>query len=137
MKHDLRHKSRLVANPKSLKLSPDKEEVYSGVVGMDIVRLGFTVGALRGLDCAVGDVGNAFLEGRTHERCYIVARPEFGPDLQGKRLIIYKALYGLTTSAARYHEVMAAELRSMDFRPSRVDPELWIRGILQLMGWQT
>ena len=33
-------KARLVANPTGLGLTPDKEEVYSGVVGMDIVRLG-------------------------------------------------------------------------------------------------
>ena len=30
-----------------------------------LVRLGFTVGALRGLDCAVGDVSTAFLHGIT------------------------------------------------------------------------
>ena len=66
------------------------------------------------------------LYGTTREKVYIVAGTEFGP-LSGKRLIIYKGLYGLTTSAARYHEVMATELRAMDFRPSKVDPELWLR----------
>ena len=93
---------------------------------MDIVRLGFTVGSLCGLDCAVGDVSTAFLHGITGEKVYIVAGSKFG-ELAGKRLIVYKGLYGLTTSAARYHEVMAAKLRAMGFRPSKVDRELWLR----------
>jgi hypothetical protein len=36
-------------------------------------------------------------------------------------------LYGLTTSAAWYHDVMSAELRSIGFRHTKVYPELWIR----------
>ena len=69
----------------------------------------------------------AFLNGYSREHKYIIAGDEFGPELKGKKLLIYKGLYGLTTSAARYHEVFSEQLRSMDFRPSRVDPDLWIR----------
>ena len=38
-----------------------------------------------------------------------------------------KSLYGLKTSAARFHEHLSVKLRSMDFRPSKADPDLWIR----------
>ena len=49
------------------------------------------------------DVGNGYLEAKTKEKVYIVAGPEFG-ELQGHTLIIYKALYGLRTSGARFHD---------------------------------
>jgi hypothetical protein len=127
VKVDQRAKARLVANPTRLNETPDREEVYSGVVGMDVIRLGFTVASIQGLECCVGDIGNAFLYGRTREKVYIIAGKEFGPELEGKRLVVYKGLYGLATSAARYHEVLSAELRTMGFRPSKVDYNLWMR----------
>ena len=44
--------------------------------------------------CA-GDIGNAFLYGKTKEKVYIIAGPEFGEELQGRILLVDKALYGL------------------------------------------
>ena len=126
-KVDGRRKARLCANPTNLKQKPDREEVYSGVVGMEVVRLGFTVASIHALECAVGDVSSAFLYGKTREKCYIIAGKEFGPDLEGKKLVIDRGLYGLATSAARYHEVMSEELRKLGFRPTGVDPDLWMR----------
>jgi hypothetical protein len=38
---------------------------------------------------------NAFLYGKTKEKVYITAGPEFGVDLHGENLIIDKSLYGL------------------------------------------
>ncbi len=58
---------------------------------------------LNGLKVEAADVGNAYLEAYTKEKVYIVAGPEFG-DRQGHVLIIIKALYGLRTSGARFHE---------------------------------
>ena len=126
VKFDLRRKARLVAGG-NFTDTPDKEEIYSGVVGMDVVYLGFTVAAIQGLECCVGDVGNAFLYGKTREKVYITAGSEFGPELEGKDLVIDKGLYGLYTSAARYHEVMSAELCKLGFRPSKVDFDLWMQ----------
>ena len=40
-----------------------REDIYSGVIGMDTVRLGFTLGDLNDLKCCAGDVGNVFLNG--------------------------------------------------------------------------
>ena len=42
-------------------------------------------------------------------------------------MIIVKALYGLRSSGARYHEVMATTLHDMGFHPTLADPDLWIR----------
>jgi hypothetical protein len=73
---------------------------------MDTVRIGFFLGELYGLSCCACDIGNAFffLYGKTKEKVYMTAGPEFGVDLHGKHLIIDKSLYGLKTSAARFHE---------------------------------
>ena len=74
----------------------------------------------------VGDVGNAYLEAETQEKVFFIAGPEFG-DLQGHTMIIFKALYGLRSSGARYHETMATTLSDMGFKPTLADPDLWIR----------
>jgi hypothetical protein len=71
---------------------------------MDTVRIGFFLVELYGLSCCACDIGNAFLYGKTKEKVYITASPEFGVNLHGKNLIIYKYLNGLKTSAARFHE---------------------------------
>jgi hypothetical protein len=43
----------------------------------------------------------------TKEKAYTTVGPEFGTALCGKILIISKSLYGLKTSAARFHEHLA------------------------------
>ena len=83
---------------------PTSEEVYSGVVSMETVRTCFVVAELNGLTVCAGDVGNAFLNSRTRENVYFIAGKEFGPELEGKRLVAYKAIYGLKSSSARFHE---------------------------------
>ena len=124
VKFDLRRKSRLVASGNHT--DNPKEDIYSGVVGMETVRLGFTLAAMNNLQCCAGDVGNAFLYGKTREKVYIIAGPEFGDDA-GKRMIIDRGLYGLKTSSARFHEHLSAKLRSMNFKPSLADADLWMR----------
>jgi hypothetical protein len=44
------------------------------------------------------------LHGKTKEKVYVTGGSEFGENLNGKNLIIDKSLYGLNTSAARFHE---------------------------------
>ena len=94
---------------------------------MESVRTGFLVGELNGLTCCTGDVGNAFLYGRTKEKVYIVAGPEFGKELEGKVLIIFKSLYGLRTSAARFREHLVERLRTMGFIPSKGNLNFFMR----------
>eukprot|EP00978_Attheya_sp_CCMP212_P022904 scaffold69213_cov34-Attheya_sp.AAC.3 len=64
--------------------------------------------------------------GKTREKVYVIAGPEFGDDA-GKRMIIDKGLYGLRTSGARFHEHLSAKLRTLGFVPSKADDDLWIR----------
>jgi Reverse transcriptase (RNA-dependent DNA polymerase) len=57
---------------------------------------------------------------------YIIAGDEFG-DLAGNTLIIKKALYGLRSSGLRWHEKFADTLRDIGFKPTRADPDVWMR----------
>ena len=72
--------------------------------------------------CAT-DLFTAFLYGKTREKVYIIAGNEFGGH-QGKRMIIDKGLYGLKSSAARFHESLSSKLRKMGFHPSKADFDL-------------
>ena len=109
VKFDGRRKARLVAGGN--RTDPPKEDIFSGVVSMEAVRLGFILARMNDLQVCAGDVGNAFLNGKTNEKVFIVAGPEFGPKLHGKRLIVDRSLYGLRSSAARFHEHLSVKLR--------------------------
>ena len=110
VKFDGRCKARLVADGNHTTM--DKEDIYSGVVGLDTIRLGFQLAAMNDLLVCAADVGTAFLYGYTKEKVYVIAGPEFGA-LQGKPLIIHRGLYGLRTSAARFHEHLALVIRKL------------------------
>jgi hypothetical protein len=85
VKYDLRHKAGIVAGGNWTE--NEKEDIHSGVVRMDTVRFGSFLGELYGFSCCACDIGNAFLYGKTKEKVYITAGPEFGTALCGKHLI--------------------------------------------------
>jgi hypothetical protein len=66
------------------------------------------------------------LYGKTKEKVYITAGPEFGANLHGKSLMIDKSLYGLKTSAARFHEHLSESLLRLGFKKNKYDPDLWM-----------
>ena len=123
-KFDLRRKARLVAGGNLT--DPPKEDTYSGVVGMETIRTVLMIAEMNKLDVCAADIGNAFLYGRTREKVYVIAGPEFGQD-EGKRMIVEKGLYGLRSSGARFAETLNAKLRDMGFAPSKADECLWMR----------
>ncbi len=127
VKFDLRRKARLVASGDRTDLIG--EDMYSGVVAMETVRVGFFLGELNHLTCCAGDVGNAYLYSKTREKVYIVAGPEFGKELEGKILVIDKALYGLRSSAARFHEHLSVTLIQLGFTPCKNDRNMWMRDL--------
>jgi len=124
VKHDLRHKARLVAGGHLT--DPPKDSVYSGVVSLRSLRLVALFAELNGLQLWAADVGNAYLEALTKEKVYVIAGPEFG-ELEGHILLIHKALYGLRTSGARWHEHFADTLRDLGFTPCKADPDVWMK----------
>ena len=124
VKHDGRHKARLVADGHLTDVPI--ESVYSGVVSLRGIRTLLFLSELNDCECYSTDIGNAYLEAETKEKLYIVAGPEFG-DKEGHVLIVHKALYGLRTSGKRWHERFADCLRDMGFTPSKAEPDIWMR----------
>ena len=72
------------------------------------------------------NIGNAYLEALTSEKVCIHAGPEFGP-LVDHLLLIHKALYGLRSSGARWHDQLSDVLRKEGFSPCRAEPDIWMR----------
>jgi hypothetical protein len=99
---------------------------YGKSQAQDTVRIGFCLGELYGLSCYSCDIGNAFLYEKTKEKVYITAGPEFGANSHGKNLIIDKSLYGLKTSAARFHEHLSESVLRLGFKKNKHDPDLWM-----------
>ena len=124
VKADGRCKARFVAGGNLTQ--PPKESVYSSVVSLRSIRIVCLLAELNGLNLMSADVGNAYLEACTKEKVCFRAGPEFGP-LAGHTLKIYKALYGLRSSGARFHEKFADTLRDLGFKPTFADPDVWIK----------
>ncbi len=124
VKHDGRHKACLVADGHLTDVPLDS--VYSGVVSLHGFCLVLFLAELNGLETWATDIGNAYLEARTSERVYIIAGKEFG-DLIDHVLVIHKALYGLRSSGARWHDKFAECLRELSFQPCKAEPDIWLR----------
>ncbi len=72
----------------------------------------------------------------TKEHVYTTAGPEFGAELQGRLIIIVRALYGLKSSGAAWHSHLANTLHSMGFKSSLADPDVWLRPACKPNGFK-
>ena len=136
VKHCGKFKARLVADGHLTK--EPMETVYSGVfsirnlrlrvrvVSLIILRLAMFLGELNNLELWGADVGNAYLQALTREKLYIVGGPEF-EELQGHVLVMYKTLYGTRSGGACWHDKFFDILHHMGFKPSRADPDIWMK----------
>ena len=70
------------------------------------------------------DVCNTYLNGKTREKLY--SQLDYG-KLKGKYLIIYKALYGLKTSPARWADTISETMYMMGSRASYADTKIWMQ----------
>ena len=117
-------KARLVADGHLTK--EPMETFYSGVVSIRNLRLAMFLAELNNLELWGADVGNAYLQALTREKLYIVGGPEF-EELQGHVLVMYKALYGTRSGGACWHDKFFDILHHMGFKPSRADPDIWMK----------
>lgn len=125
IKHDLRRKSRLVAGGHLVDLIDTP--VYSSTVKSISVQLLHVIAHKANLKQLCGDIGNAFPNAYTNEKVYVAkAGKEFG-ELEGKAIIIKRALYGLRSSAERFHSHLADTFRTFGFKQTRFDNDVWIR----------
>ena len=121
---DLRRKARMVAGGHVVDAT--MFESYASVVHTRSIRLLMTVAVNHNIPFVTGDIGNAFVQAKTKEKIYSIAGKEFGQK-QGCILILQKALYGLATSARAWNLELGDTIRSLGFKPTRADPDLWIK----------
>ena len=121
---DRRYKSRLVAGGHLIDSSG--VNTYSSQVDRMTVYLLFLIAQHKKLDLMTADVGNAFPTAPNQEKVYCVAGEEFG-DRKGCMVEIQRALYGLAGSSRAYMDFFADTLLNLGFKPSRVDPDLWMK----------
>ena len=126
IKHDGRHKARCVADGHLTDVPIDS--VYSGVVSLRGLRIMLFLSELNKLEIWATDIGTAYLEARTSEKVYIIAGLEVG-EKTGSTLIVYKALYGLRSSGARWHDKFSDDLRDMGFSACVAEPDIWMKEI--------
>jgi Reverse transcriptase (RNA-dependent DNA polymerase) len=124
VKHDGRHKARLVADGHLTDIPLDS--VYSGVVSLRGFRLVLFLAELNELQLWATDIGNAYLEVYTSKKVYIIAGPKFG-DREGHILVISMALYGIGSSGARWHDRFTDCIRELGFFPCKAEPDICMR----------
>ena len=124
VKHDLRHKARLVCGGNVLDASA--HVTYSSTVQNLTIRMLMILAVQNNLKFLTGDIGNAFCTAPCREKVWTIAGPEFG-EKQGCVVSLCRALYGLSTASRAFHEFLGATLLDMGFKPSRADQDLWIR----------
>jgi Reverse transcriptase (RNA-dependent DNA polymerase) len=124
IKHDGRLKARLVADGYLTDINLDF--AYSGIVSLQGFWLVSFLAKLKELQLWATDIGNAYLEAYTSEKVYIIAGPKFG-DREGHILVISKALYGLRSSGAIWHDRFADCIRELGlFLPCKAEPDIWM-----------
>ena len=124
VKHDGRFKARLVADGHLTK--EPVESIYSGVVSLRSLRMVVFLSQLNDLKIWGADVGIAYLEVYTDEKLCTIAGPEF-KELQGHLLIMIKTLHGTRSGGARWHDRLFDILQELKFKPSKADPDVWMR----------
>ncbi len=75
------------------------------------------------------------MQANTKEKICAIAGPEFG-ELQGRTIIIVRALYGLKSRVAGWHEHFANTFYDMNFMPSLVNPDVWLHPVVKPDGSQ-
>ena len=90
------------------------------------MQICLTVAALNDLEILSGDIENAYLSAPCREKVWLRAGPEFG-NLQGRALVVKKALYGLKSLRGAFRAHLAETLDDIGFRSSMANPDVWMR----------
>ena len=72
------------------------------------------------------DIKNAYLTAKCRENIYIIAGEEFSSEA-GSIMIVKMALYVLKSSGVVFGDKLGQVLYDMNYRPSRADPDVWMR----------
>ena len=130
---NFKRKARLVANGDTTE--PPAALTYSSVVSRDSVRIALFVAALNELQLLACNIQNAYLTADCRETIYITAGPEFGSE-EGSIMLVKKALYGLKSSGAAFRAHLAETLYDLNYKPTKADPDMWIRPAMNADGFR-
>ena len=138
VKSDGRLKSRLVIGGHVL--DSENLDTYASVMKAISQRLLMVIASANNYDAIVGDITNAYLYADADVKVYTRVGKEFEiagfPELPNQSLAqIVRALYGLPSSGRAWHKHLAKTLRKMGFKPTRFDPDVYIRDIKEGTGW--
>jgi hypothetical protein len=91
------------------------------------------------LDIQTADVSNAYLNAPSREQLIAKCGPEFGPLLQGRWVIIQRALYNSKSAAVSWRASIIGLLEQHGFKMCRVDNNVMMRAGFNsnnlLVGW--
>ena len=124
MGENFRCKARFVASGHTTETPTSL--TYSSVVSRDLVRIILLIATLNGLQVMACDIQNAYLTANCREKIWTYVGPEFDSE-RWQPMIIKKALYGLKSSGAAFRTHLAETLHDIGFKPTKADPNVWIR----------
>ena len=130
---NFRRKARYVAGGHVT--DPPSSITYSSVVSRESVRIALLIAALNDLEILSADIQNAYLHAKCREKIWTRAGPEFGSD-EGSVMIIARALYGLKSSGAAFRSLLANRLYEIGYKPTKGDPDVWIRPAVKGDGYE-
>jgi Reverse transcriptase (RNA-dependent DNA polymerase) len=133
VKMDLARKARFVAGGHTT--DAPAAMTYSSVVSRDSVRLAFLLAALNGIDIMSCDLENAYLNAPCKEKIWFEGGTECGED-KGCVLVVIRAFYGLRSAGASWRTALAKVLADLEFKPTRADPDVWIRAAVKTDGFR-
>ena len=117
-------KARFVAD--GSKAEAPSVMTFTSVVSRDSVRITLMLAALNGLDVKCGDVVSAYLNAPPRESVYFTTGDEFG-IYKGRVVVVVKALYGLSSSAAAWASAIRELMRDLGFLPCKADGDVWMQ----------
>ena len=79
------------------------------------------------VDIFASDIAEAYLNDSTIKKIYHRASDEWGSEIKGTVLVIFRALYGLKTSANFGRNHCCHTLQQMDFKCSLVDNDFYMK----------
>jgi hypothetical protein len=125
IKMTLERKARYVAAG-GHQTEPTKDVTFASIVSRDSIRVAFLVAALNDLEILSANISGAHLNAPCAEKVYTIAGKEFGPDKEGRTVVIKRALYGLRSSGKAWRDHMASTLRDGGNTSCKADPDVWM-----------
>jgi hypothetical protein len=119
---DLQHKARVVCGGHVI--DSTGHVTYSSTIKDISMQLLMIVATQNNLDMMVGDMGNDCPTVPCAEKILQKAGPKFGKA--GSTIILKRALYGLKTASRSFHKFFGDCAKSIGFKPTRADQDLWI-----------